>query len=801
MSSPTPTQTIFVKDLSTRSVTLYSSGAHIVRDLNDLVLKPGINEVEIIGLNPAIDENSVQVDGKGAATVVDMTVELVPNREVFEEVYPDDDGDETSDEEDDTFEDSDDEPDSVKELSIELKDLKAKSEELTEKLLSAQCRLQSIDAYLIVQSKKTTQGDPDDIHKVLKNHEQERGEIFKAIKSATTDIAAVNKKMKRKENEGLRASKEARKTKAALKRLKAKEERQKALKKAEKIKAAQYEKDERLRYWPKQVYKVALQLETNVVHTPTSSRRGSIGSVTLAHGSLDGPPPSKEDRSTDSGDTSDDTIVSLSLSYVTKEAAWTPRYDIDISSTKKSATIVYRTEFVNHTSETWRDAKISFSTSQTSYQGLNDSVPQMDPWKVKLTKEEDTGVDGGLLSNQERWAPRSGKRDGAHFDRHKYFGRDGQYVPPASKMLIQRPAPVQEYNMTYSQAPPPPQPVHQPLQTLPPPPAIYAQGLDQPQSMGMTNTSNHALQDYQMQLMLLEQQNKKRLMMARQEQDRSEPILPAKPPTEELDIAQMFDFCAPLEFPEPTWEDNGLTTTYEIPQPRTLPPGSQTRRYKIASLNATDVNLSYIAVPKLRSAVFLLAKIRNPSANITLLKGSAGVTLDGSYLGNMSLPQVSPSQTFQLSFGVDPCIQLSYPKPSTKRSTQGLFTKERTQVYTRNIWLTNSKNCAIDLVVLEQIPISEEERLRIDIISPRGLHAEGDVVENVGVSAKEAIPGATSAGVGVKSSNSKKWGSALARLKKNGEVAFAVRLEPNAGCLLKLEYEAKMPTSEQITMV
>jgi hypothetical protein len=32
-------------------------------------------------------------------------------------------------------------------------------------------------------------------------------------------------------------------------------------------------------------------------------------------------------------------------------------------------------------------------------------------------------------------------------------------------------------------------------------------------------TSNHALQDYQMQLMLLEQQNKKRLLMARQEQD------------------------------------------------------------------------------------------------------------------------------------------------------------------------------------------------------------------------------------------------------------------------------------------
>ena len=36
---------------------------------------------------------------------------------------------------------------------------------------------------------------------------------------------------------------------------------------------------------------------------------------------------------------------------------------------------------------------------------------------------------------------------------------------------------------------------------------------------GANNNGNHALHDYQMQLMLLEQQNKKRLLMARQEQD------------------------------------------------------------------------------------------------------------------------------------------------------------------------------------------------------------------------------------------------------------------------------------------
>ncbi|ATY62671.1 cAMP-dependent kinase pathway (Som1) [Cordyceps militaris] len=47
---------------------------------------------------------------------------------------------------------------------------------------------------------------------------------------------------------------------------------------------------------------------------------------------------------------------------------------------------------------------------------------------------------------------------------------------------------------------------------------------------GQGTGSNHALQDYQMQLMLLEQQNKKRLMMARQEQDNMGDQMPRNGP-------------------------------------------------------------------------------------------------------------------------------------------------------------------------------------------------------------------------------------------------------------------------------
>ena len=48
----------------------------------------------------------------------------------------------------------------------------------------------------------------------------------------------------------------------------------------------------------------------------------------------------------------------------------------------------------------------------------------------------------------------------------------------------------------------------------------------QPDFSTSTPGTNHVLQDYQMQLMLLEQQNKKRLLMARQERDTSKFSLP-----------------------------------------------------------------------------------------------------------------------------------------------------------------------------------------------------------------------------------------------------------------------------------
>jgi len=624
--------------------------------------------------------------------------------------------------------------------------------------------------------------------------------------------------LQRKIAEKWKASKGYRKQKAKeaeeIAIVKAKKRRQQQ----EEVKEARRIKEEHLRFWPKKVWRIVLTVETSSVDTPASSRRGSVDSVTISKGYT---PPERSPSD-------DETIVSLSVSYVTREAFWNPRYDLSISSVNKSATITYRAEFGNCTSETWTDAKIVLSTSQTSYSGLDDKVPYMQPWHVKLGRYGDQG-NAGLMSSSEVNKPSiRAKQAYKHTNRQDMFGID------KSQSFGKGLGNDSNNDFTREQA----RMVSQPQNNGP---AGFgnASGLlgssttnDTRGAFGSANNGNagvlfgstydeytsyqppqvsQALSDYQSQLMLLEQQNKDYSLMTRAQQpqhqvqqqqqmhmrmqhaahapncmlagvlERGERLdalsAPPPPPLQEDEDA--------LDFEESSWEDTGMTTTYDVPGFRTLAPSSVTRRHKIASLAVSNIALNYISIPKLRSAAFLRAKLRNPSSSITLLKGNAGVTLDNSFLGNMPLPRVSPGQTFDLPLGVDPAVHVSYPKPTVHRSIVGVFNKESNQVFSRLIYLTNTKSTPIELLVLDQTPVSEDERLNINIVKPNGLFKGGDRVR---------------AGSSVRDESGKdaSWGKATATLQKDGKVAWTVAMEKKGACLMRLEYEARLPSQEKI---
>ncbi|CZS91324.1 uncharacterized protein RCO7_01558 [Rhynchosporium graminicola] len=122
-----------------------------------------------------------------------------------------------------------------------------------------------------------------------------------------------------------------------------------------------------------------------------------------------------------------------------------------------------------------------------------------------------------------------------------------------------------------------------------------------------------------------------------------------KKPREEIDARAAYDDhgssddgfgimddepCAPqsLTFEEGAWEETGMTTTYDVPGTKTLPPNNSTIKHKIAKIDFKKVVFSHMVIGKLRQVAFLKARLRNNS-KITLLKGPLGLTLDGSFLG------------------------------------------------------------------------------------------------------------------------------------------------------------------------
>jgi hypothetical protein len=779
MAENIPRQIVQIRDLSTKSVTLYPARAHVVRELKDIVLQPGQNEIEIVGLTPSADENSVQVDGKGSATITDMTLELVPNTENFSETYPSDSEASEADSDDD---DSDDEIEPVKTMTFRIEKTEEKIEEAVERQKSAERRLKTLDNHAngITGEKWSSEG----IVEALQIYDQERKKLFESNAQAVAELKHLRKSKLRMEAERAKLGKEEDKRKAKLAKEKQKIKLKHIRKREELQMEAQRIKNERLKFWPNNVYRVVLRLEGAGIDTPGSSRRNSIDSVTLsgvATADLDKKPLSPAMLT--------NRTVTLSLSYVTNSAFWSPRYDLSISSLNKITTIVYRAEFSNATSETWKDAKIILSTSQTSYSGLDDKPPFLHGWQIKLGKAYESGS-GGLLSAEESTGFRyqnaisqqaSKKQVALEQKAHTTLpsSNNDLYAPPGHSGGL-----FGSSNIPQQQSLAPPQAQQLQQARLSPAPLAsnaFGNSLNTSTGFGSSKEMGRKRRGGGLGGSLFGGGGTKEADNWSSYLDVDEGVRSATPSGGAEDV----------DFEESVWEDYGLTATYEIPGTRSLVPSSLARRHKIATLNATNMHLSYVSVPKLRAAAFLRAKVRNPSTSVTLLKGTAGVTLDGSFLGNMTLPRVSPNQLFSLPLGVDPAIHVSYPKPTVHRSTQGIFNKESAHVFSRTVWLTNTKPTPVEILVMDQVPVSQDERLRIDIAHPKGLNKEGDAVKT-GQAAKEGASGTQAV------STSTAWGKATAAMKKAGEINWTVNLEKGQACMLKLEYEAKMPSAETI---
>ncbi|KAH8923657.1 hypothetical protein BT69DRAFT_1262263 [Atractiella rhizophila] len=172
-----------------------------------------------------------------------------------------------------------------------------------------------------------------------------------------------------------------------------------------------------------------------------------------------------------------------------------------------------------------------------------------------------------------------------------------------------------------------------------------------------------------------------------------------------------------------------MNATFEVPGRTTVLTASgissEEKEGKTVTIAELDLpaTLEWIAVPKVVEKVYLNSKVKNQS-DYQLLAGPVAVYLDGSFVANAQLRDVSVNEEFPINLGVDPSIRVTYHPRSIRSSTSGLLSRTKSHLFTQRMVVHNSKSTRITLLLKDQIPVSQDTNLVVKLISPALSTAE-----------------------------------------------------------------------------
>lgn len=179
----------------------------------------------------------------------------------------------------------------------------------------------------------------------------------------------------------------------------------------------------------------------------------------------------------------------------------------------------------------------------------------------------------------------------------------------------------------------------------------------------------------------------------------------------------------------------------------------------LVDIMASNLSVSYICrtVPRLDTGVYLVASLQD-AANVSFPQSSASVYLEGSYVGDVSLDLMDAEGKLELPLGRD--TQIAVKRTEKRREISQTIFKGNTRVaYGYEVDITNYKRGRISMEVLDQIPVSRDRAITVDVQNlSNGLLNE-----------------------------------------QTGEVSWKFILEPGQTVAIHLEYTVSYPKGERIS--
>jgi uncharacterized protein (TIGR02231 family) len=173
---------------------------------------------------------------------------------------------------------------------------------------------------------------------------------------------------------------------------------------------------------------------------------------------------------------------------------------------------------------------------------------------------------------------------------------------------------------------------------------------------------------------------------------------------------------------------NLTSAEFKIDLPYTIPSNNEQHMVLIKNTDL-DVKFKYFTVPKLDHSVYLVAELSKLD-ELGLVPAKANIFTDGSYVGETYIDPTTIDDTLSLSLGKDPNIVTKRTLLKKESKDKILNDKmERTMKYT--IEVKNLKATPIEIVVLDQIPITQNGEITIEAMNLSGgtLEERSGIVE------------------------------------------------------------------------
>lgn len=165
-------------------------------------------------------------------------------------------------------------------------------------------------------------------------------------------------------------------------------------------------------------------------------------------------------------------------------------------------------------------------------------------------------------------------------------------------------------------------------------------------------------------------------------------------------------------------QEKGTGVIYRIPRRATVKANGTEYKLPVgAQLLKSD--FKYAAYPKGSPYAYLRTTVEN-TQDMQLPAGSVNVFLEGDYVSRSSLDNTAPGEKFDLYLGVDENVKVRRELLETKTDdvlVGGIPSPNVKMTFSYKVTLENYKSKSIGVYFFESLPVSEDERIKVKVIS------------------------------------------------------------------------------------